>query len=836
MNTPHKIFGSGMAEDATISTQNMSILDNSPGQKDTRGTHMDETRNDGFMSDTTLDNFFSRPILIFQNEWVVGGTMFHRFNPWKLFWENPRNAEKIRNYYLLKCTMHVKLLINGNAFYYGRAIMAYEPLAALDNITPTSYRSFIPADLVRMSQRMHFYINPTESQGGSLSLPFFYPKNAFRVPANDWDEMGDIVITSMNTLQHANGGTDPLTISVLAWAENVSFSIPTAGILNEAEMADEHEQNVISRPASNVARYARSLANIPWIGPFAKATEIGASAVAAIAKIFGYSSPTNLDYEMMVPNPRPSLAVVDAKYATNKLTVDSKQELTIDPVTTGINATDELPIASIAGRESYLTFFNWSMNAAPQTRLIALRVDPFLTIESDGEYHFTAPAAAVLPFKYWRGTMRFRFQVVSSAYHKGRLRVVYDPLTLVPNAEFNTHYTTVHDISTDKDFTIDVGWAQNEPYREKLDLTDVRFTRLAGSTLNTIPRGNGMIGVYVLNELTVPGTVVANVQVNVFISMLDDFEVAEPTDDISLFRFRPPVPVGTPEMADMAVMEDADCCETPISDPPTIDTMADSMIESANITKLFFGEVIGSVRQLLKRTCLAEIVNVDDSGSPNRVLITRNAFPLFGGIMSPLVPLTTDSMVYWYDNGNGDKIVPVATTYLNYFGMMFLGWRGSIRWTFDTSTLNVMSNVVGGSMFNSITMCISRDDRASNINSYDPVHPAGPESVGAVTLLNVEDGLSQNGAYLGNTNVNPIMSAEVPFYSNERFLVTHQTPRFDEATVAPSFRLNFVLPGLASEDDYSFLRMYCSAGEDFNLFFFNGLPPMFYLASLPLDL
>jgi hypothetical protein len=101
-------------------------------------------------------------------------------------------------------------------------------------------------------------------------------------------------------------------------------------------MADEHEQAVISRPASTVARYARALTNIPWIGPFARATEIGAGAVSAIAKIFGYSAPVELNYNMMVPAPRPSLAVVDTKYPANKLSVDSKQEVTIDPTTTGI--------------------------------------------------------------------------------------------------------------------------------------------------------------------------------------------------------------------------------------------------------------------------------------------------------------------------------------------------------------------------------------------------------------------------------------------------------------------------------------------------------------------
>jgi hypothetical protein len=93
-----------MTGDADISTENMSFKDNVPGQKDSRGTVMDPTRDLGFVNDATLNNFFSRPVKIFQSEWAVNSSLFARFNPWELFWENPRNAEKIRNYYMLKCT------------------------------------------------------------------------------------------------------------------------------------------------------------------------------------------------------------------------------------------------------------------------------------------------------------------------------------------------------------------------------------------------------------------------------------------------------------------------------------------------------------------------------------------------------------------------------------------------------------------------------------------------------------------------------------------------------------------------------------------------------------
>jgi FlaG/FlaF family flagellin (archaellin) len=435
--------------------------------------------------------------------------------------------------------------------------------------------------------------------------------------------------------------------------------------------------------------------------------------------------------------------------------------------------------------------------------------------------------------------MRFRFQIVSSNYHKGRIRIFYDPNGGSTNPEYNTHYTTIHDISMEKDFTVDIGWAQPEPYRKPLGRTASSFTTSRTVPLDRITdRTNGVLSVHVLNELTVPGTVVADIQVNVFVSMLDDFEVAMPATEIGSWRFRNPsnpqmgIPeMGYPEMADETNGGDMDCCDDAVMDPPTIDTMADAIIDSPDTTKLFFGEVIGSFRQMLKRTCLAEISRVDDFTSTTLLSIRRRAFPEYGGLLSNAATTFQGSVALTYQNGQ--KVVPVSTTYINYVARMFLGWRGSIRWTFDTSTLNVTS---GSDQFNSISTVISRTHTTPRTTITKELKDAnGPAQNVNVTMLEEEDGMFLTGAFVGNTNVNPIHSVEVPFYTNRRFFIVEDQPSFSDIIEEPSWRLNAVLPGSASDTDISFVRMFCSAGEDFNLFFFNGMPPMFYEPSLPFD-
>jgi hypothetical protein len=102
-------------------------------------------------------------------------------------------------------------------------------------------------------------------------------------------------------------------------------------------------------------------------------------------------------------------------------------------------------------------------------------------------------------------------------------------------------------------------------------------------------------------------------------------------------------------------------------------------------------------------------------------------------------------------------------------------------------------------------------------------------------LLQEEQGTALNGLFVGNSNVNPLISAEVPFYSPYRFYPSWLEAGYDRLIEQPSFVIQGVIPQSRTDGDDSFVRLFVSAGEDFNLFYFNGLPPMFYQPSLPLD-
>lgn len=488
--------------------------------------------------DASLENFFSRPVKVMSLSWTPGLDLFQDLNPWQLFFENPRVINRISNFNLLRCKLKCKIVLNGNGFYFGRAIASYQPLHLLDGFTVN--RQPFPVDIIAASQRPHVYLDPTNSQGGTLTLPFFWYENALRIPSQEWRQMGQLNIRSIQPLKHANGSTDKISVSVFVWAEEVSLSIPTAnepGALTPQmgeKSSDEYSKDgIISKPAGFVAKVAGALSSIAPIAPYAKATQMAASTVSNVAAMFGFSRPAVLqDIEPYRPTYLGNMANTNMPDSVTKLTLDAKQETTIDPRVMGLGSADEMTIKSVACRESYLTNFPWAQESPSETLLWNSEVSPVLWGTNANEVHLPACAFAALPFKHWRGTMKFRFQIVASAFHKGRLKITYDPSFPLTN-EYNTNYTHIIDLAKERDFTIDIGWGQERTmigHRSPvLDAVPYRQTAIgADPGLD----GNGIISVFVVNELTTPNVTPDNdISVNVFVSMGDDFEVFNPDSE-----------------------------------------------------------------------------------------------------------------------------------------------------------------------------------------------------------------------------------------------------------------------------------------------------------------
>jgi hypothetical protein len=774
---------------------------------------IDSTRNLIKYTDASLGDFLKRPVKVSSQTWTTAaGFTLATVDPWTLFYTNAAVAQKIKNYYLLRSKLKVKIVLVGGPFYYGRMLVDYLPLWSTDTINQN--RNTVPQDAIAASQRPHLYLDPCTSSGGIIDCPFLYPTDymtALTVNA-DWSKMGILTFRALAALKHANGATGVITINTYVWAEDVELLIPTSqsGIIFDDQSGSEYGKGILSKPLTAAAAVAGRMGEVVSFRPYARATQQILTGLGQWASLLGFSRPQILtDLGPVRMFPAGHMAVCDRPEMIQKTSMDSKQELSIDPRVVGLGPEDELSIVSIAQRESYLTQFTWTVAAAADTLLFSIPVSPCQS-DTNGvapEIHMVPMNFVSLPFTFWRGTLNFRFIIVSSSHHKGKLRISFDPYlqSVVPT---NVNYNRVIDISTTKDFTIPVSWCQEQAFK----LVDTSFGPQWSTSPLTVHSAlwNGMLSVYVANELGVPNSVANNdITVLVCVSAGPDFEVAAPNSvalrSLSLFtnQSEPTIDPGATAQMDDGMPLGTNML-SPVGDLNPIGSLYD----------VYFGEKVSNLRYLMKRYSIW--LNIVPS--------IRTTATLFNwSVWFPSFPLPYGYDPVGFSTTTGPKLKkysPVNSSYLAYFAPAFLMRRGGTRWKFCGTGMQ---------------------DNTSDIYAYRKT----PPSIAAVYGLNNNGSAGQNSvtntfesiAVLANQfppmGVEGIaaddyitgVEFEVPYYNNERF-TRARCMNFNQSSVMNLTGWDMRYYPVTGQM-VQMMTCAVAAAEDFSLHFFTSVPIMF---------
>jgi hypothetical protein len=810
---------------ANLTSQITNFQEQDPGWTSTIGSGMDSTMNLSNNNDSDLGSFLSRPTRIAEYSWGVSTPLFERFNPWQLFLNDPRVAEKIANFELYRSKLHVKMVISGTGFHYGRALVSYNPLIGFDEIT--TERNFLDVDLLAASQKPHFFLNPTNNSGGQLDLPFFWPKNYLSLSGPDREDMGEMAIKSFGVLQHANEGNDPVTVTVYAWASDVVLTMPTSlttltaasyepqsGKLNSG---DEYGRGIISAPASAIAQAAGKLTDVPTIGPYARATEMVAKGVGDLATHWGYSRPPIVsDIVLQKPYPSGNLSNTDAADAVNKLSLDSKQELTIDSRTVGLDGEDQMDISRFVQRESFLDRFSMNSMASPDAMLWNCRVTPNLYGTLEDEIHPTPMAYMSQTFEKWQGSIKYRFQAVKSNFHKGKILIRWDPRAHSSDIQYNTVYSRVIDLAECDDFEITVGWGQAEPFLScgAMDTSTVLFsdtTRLLNSNSSEY---NGVLEVAVVNSLVSP-SIDSPIQFSVFVSACDDMKFGEPSaGKMNRFGLWPtPAAVNSLNYSPQSGVVDGTAIagtsegstDAP-TNPDPIAPIAPSSAVADQTMNVFFGESPKSIRELMRRYILHRVDVA--SASPNFDAKQYQLKDKGLGLWQGWDPDGVDTQ----DGAPCNISIP---TYAQWFSPCYAGWRGATRTKYlfggnvDRKPTVTRIGFNSGQRYTTILSNFANADEAAKRLTY-----AGSP-------------LTAGGAATTNIGINDTIEVDVPFYNGERF-ATARVPTQAVANGCHSAQVDTTLFRAigATEllDLAGVIRSWKSVGEDFTLFFFTGCP------------
>lgn len=771
---------------------------------------------------TELMQFLNRPVRIHSFVWQESDipSIKVAIEPWHLWGTNPYILSKLNNYAFIRGNLKLKIQISASPFYYGCLMASYQPMQDFSPSTivvDAATRHFIP-----YSQRPHVVIEPQHDDSYELTLPFIWATNWLSITlASDWASMGELTFLVFSALQSANGVSGSgVNVVTYAWMEDVELSGATVGY---ALQSDEYGEGPISKPASTIAKFASSLSNVPVIGPFAKATSIGASAVSSIASLFGFTNvPVIADSSPMRPEPFPKFSSSDIGFPLEKLTLDPKNELSVDPRIIGLSGTDEMSIAHIAGKESYLTTANWTTADLIDQVLFYSRVNPRL-YDNNGAttnlLYMTPMCHISQVFNNWRGDIIFRFKIVCSQYHKGKLRISFDPSGYSAQNIGNTISTSnvVHTAIVDIGQTNQVEF--RVPYQQALHFLNVRTSidvaEKGWATRSAVPPAypydrlydNGFIMIRVMNALTAPvGS--SSVDIQVYVRAAENIEYANPC-----------VVDNTNRMSQYA----------PQSEEMTHDGMVDilSMGSTKSVSEqqylVHYGENIRSLRQLMRR--YEFVCRTYQAGSTNTMTnnIHFHKMPPAPGYLVG-APWTATSVLGGADSGYNFT----QMTMLAFISPAFLAYRGSTNWSFNVASNNLSH------AYKSIR--VFKDNVSDHDFGFESISAvtANSSKVAAFAMKHTNPGTC--GSALTNQLTNAGLNVQCPNMSPYKFCTTRarnaNIAQFYDGSLQDAFTLQITLPhGMTSVSTE--IDMYCAAGTDFSLYFYLNVPTFYIYPTVP---
>lgn len=760
---------------------------------------------------TTADlaSYMARPVRVMSFTWSQSDPIGYKlFNQpvWRLFADNASIKNKLTNYAFLRGNLKLKFVLNASPFLYGSMRAMYLPM---QNFKAYGGTSSFPSSFLPNSQLPGVWLDPAHSEGAVMTCPFIWPRSFLRVGvASDFTNMGSISMTIYNQLASANGATSSVSVQCYAWMEDVVVAGPT---LAPALQADEYGVGPISAPASAIAAASRKLGDVPYIGKFARATSIGASAVSKIATLFGYTDvPVISDTEPVRNSPFPQLATAKIGYVHEKLALDPKNELSVDPSIVGLNGEDELAISKFVQRESFLTNVTWSSSQAADTPLFTSVVTPQLGYVSGTTYDFTPMALLSTLFRNWRGDVIFRFRFIATPFHKGRVRISYDPYSADVQTTADTGpyvFNKIVDLGAETDVELRIPYQQALPWcYNNAQISASSWTTNTSPTLTLADTfQNGMLSLKVLTSLTGP-TTTASVGIQVFVRGAENLEFANPA-------------IGNFDMTPFALQSE----EYQEHKPTEVMNMGTPGGVESHRELVNFGESVRSLRTLLRRKNLLDVVHIPahTANTVGTFRINQTRFPPY----------------YGYDpsgwNTAKGTIVPASNFSFNFALMSpwhliancFLAQRGSMNWSYNPhkGTTPITS-------------------RVSRYNYSFPGYSAGFQS-GANTNTNIIEAnywkysnSTCAGASLTHTHTTNGHSVSFPAYTPFKFQTTDPREctnpttgsRYDGGvydTICVEFPFDSVnnpIAGFAVE-------RYFGIGTDYSLHFFLCCPTLNYL-------
>jgi len=811
----------------------------------------------------SISDFLSRYVIVAQGTWdsvqsrgtVIENLVFPKQLLNSGAYLVTQNINKLEGFVGLKAKVRVRIEVNSQPFQAGALMLHYVPYSEYMQSHTQWYSTNTSTDTTAASGCPHVVMNLANTTSMEFCTPYISPYLFFNLPTGQ-GSFGNVVISVLSPV--ASIAASSVSYTVWARFEDIDLRFPTDAPLTTvyAQMGTElsvmEKRGTISSTVGTVGRVASSV--LPWVGLGWLSSPVASlsSGAEKIIKHLGFSKPSvEAPVTRVKQAPAQYFLNHDGSDTSHKLALSAENALTQFSGWAGTDV-DEMRLDYIASRPCYMTSFEWTTSDEPDRSIFIRPVAPLWTQTPNAQVANAYVRTTSMPlcarvatfYSTWRGTMVYRFRVIKTQFHSGRLRVsfrpyIYKDTTIVHNMPAFA-YTEEIDLSSGTDFTFKVPFVSVRPWLH--NYYDIATSITSGDARNC---ATGIVQISVINPLIAAPAVSSTVEIVVFASM-EDAQFGAP--------IRPPyTPYGIPNVAQIGGNE------AQIGKPTLVSTTPDNQVVSrADLSLLPYascmGEVVSSFRQLAKRFSLVGKVSLGSTIKPTATLPGSNCN---GFVIYPWAPVTPSTgtitvgssgsltptyyNLYRYGASTDYTDIYQANDVYSQLYSMYGFFRGSIRYK-----ITIVKPSKGFNSFLPIRIYINNVAPPNNGNWVPPMQIATGSSVNQlgtgpiqplfdvppVTEGTIKTGFAYQPDLVSNcTIVYPdkegSIEFEVPFHSTGPFCPTTYGQAnttdtrsifnpFPVVTILGSSRYNGQDPSLSGVN----FDVYRAIGDDFS---FGGL-------------
>lgn len=480
-----------------------------------------------------LAAFFAKPHIILQGEInaSTGNIFYGALGPYIL--SNTRWAQKMAGYALCRGTAVIRMTINAEPFHQGRVLLSVLPMG---NRFSGTYQAMRRASLTAQTQLPNVELDFRDTSA-ELRIPYVTPVQwyaPYETTNFDWGNLSVDMLSSFAT----GSGTPNCSYTIWLSFEDMEFSMPVApqsGVRSSRKSkrvkriggveASKMQQGTISSALDTVSSVAETFESVPLLSSFAAPVSWAARLAGSIASAFGYSKPNNDSVSSFYAH-RAYRGYANAEGMSNAepLSLVARPEVQVLPGFAGTDL-DEMSFNYLKTIPAYVGSFDWAATDTTDSILYQIAVAPtsFSTtvpfITGGGTYlaEYAPPAFHLREyFRYYRGSVRMHLKIIKTEFHSGRLQVCYTPDAL---GGTNTPPSNAADSQFSLREIIDI--------RERSEVI-LELPYLSNSNYIDVSEKMGTVQIRVLNELRAPATASQSVEVLVYFSGGDDYELVAP--------------------------------------------------------------------------------------------------------------------------------------------------------------------------------------------------------------------------------------------------------------------------------------------------------------------